>query len=107
MFGSRPPLELHVVLYKPKCPSVILRLEGLTLEQLGQAAQSVMRVNGLAWMYEANLSIAQSTVRHSLSAGDIFSSVFDHRWLAYASYLNHFLNMCKGRSCSCFAGVPV
>ena len=36
MFGSRPPLELHAVLHKPKCPSVILRGEGLTLEQPGQ-----------------------------------------------------------------------
>ena len=43
-----------------------------------------MRVNGLAWPYEAKLSVAQSTARHSLSFGDDFSSVFDHRWLAYA-----------------------
>ena len=36
MFGSRSPLELHAVLRKPKCPSVILCGEGLTLEQSGQ-----------------------------------------------------------------------
>ena len=36
MLGSRPPLELHVVLYKTKCPSVILCGEGLNREQPDQ-----------------------------------------------------------------------
>ena len=43
-----------------------------------------MRVNGLAWRHEANLSTALSTARYSRSVGDFFSSVFDHLWLAYA-----------------------
>ena len=51
-----------------------------------RAAPSVMRVNGLAWRYEANSSIAQGTGRHSLSVGDLFSSAFDHRWLVYAVF---------------------
>ena len=42
-----------------------------------------MRVNGRAWRYEANLSTAQNTARHSRSVGDFLLSVFDHRWLAY------------------------
>ena len=62
-----------------------------------------MRENSLAWMYEANLTIAQSTARHSLSVDDFFSSSFDHRWLAYARVSESFLNLCEDCSCSCFA----
>ena len=36
VFGSQSPLKLHAALYNPKCPSVILRGEGLTLKQPGQ-----------------------------------------------------------------------
>ena len=50
----------------------------------------MMRVNGLAWRYEVTILIAQSTARSSLSVGDFFSFVFDHRWLVYASFFPPF-----------------
>ena len=43
-----------------------------------------MRVNSRAWRHGAILSTAQGTARYSRSVGDFFSSVRDHRWLAYA-----------------------
>ena len=53
-----------------------------------------MRMNGLAWRYEANLSIAQSTTRHSLSVGDFFLAVFGHRWLAYDICISTISRIC-------------
>ena len=81
---------------------MVLRGEGLALEQPGQG----LKVNGLAWRYEANLSIAQSTARHYLSVGDIFfrqSSPISG--LHMLGFVNHLLNLCGDCSCSCFAGV--
>ena len=53
------------------------------MNSLVRAAKSAVKVNGLGWRYEANLSIAQSTVRRTLSVGSFFSSVFYDRLLAY------------------------
>ena len=41
MFGSRPPLEVHVVLHKSLRTSVILRRESLTSDQSSQGGAGV------------------------------------------------------------------
>ena len=69
-----------------------------------RAEQLVMRVNARAWRYEANLSTAQNTARHSRSVGDFFSSVFDHRCQGVT---DHFLNLGEDCTCSGFTGGSV
>ena len=46
------------------------------------AEQSVIRVNGLARTYDANLSTAQSIARHSRFVAAFFASGTGHLWLA-------------------------